>query len=101
MDLDTLWQDRAKKGSAEKLLKALDEGHAKNVADIVQKFADERISIIRQDHKGIAAARNFGNEQAKAPFLPRGFPIRTRLLCQDQRLLDEGGEQIENVKRRC
>ena len=46
-----------------------DEGHAKNVHDIVEKFADKRISIVRQDHKGIAAARNFGNEQATAAFL--------------------------------
>ena len=46
-----------------------DEGHAKSVQDIVNSFADERIRIVRQDHKGIAAARNLGNEQATAPFL--------------------------------
>lgn len=33
MDLDKLWQDRAKKGSAEKLLKALDDGLAKKPDD--------------------------------------------------------------------
>lgn len=46
-----------------------DESHTNNLRDIIRGFGDERVRFIRQDHKGIAAARNLGNEHAVASFL--------------------------------
>lgn len=47
----------------------VDDGSEDDTEDVVRGIGDHRIRYVRQDNRGVAAARNFGTREARAPFV--------------------------------
>lgn len=49
----------------------INDGSTDNTADVIHAFSDERIIVINQDNRGVAAALNTGLLHARAPYIAR------------------------------
>lgn len=49
----------------------VNDGSTDDTADIIDSFNDERIVVLSQENKGVAAALNNGLRHARAPYIAR------------------------------
>src|SRR6266436_3460386 len=47
----------------------VDDGSTDSTPDILRAFADRRLIVLRQDNRGVSAARNAGLALARAPYI--------------------------------
>lgn len=62
----------------------IDDGSTDHTVEVIRSFKDERICLIRQSQKGIAAALNFGLKYTRAPYIAR---FDADDICNPDRLL--------------